>query len=309
MDTNVNISVTRYAPYIENRHSDFLAVTAGWRKALINDSPYVDYTPIEVNEALLGLGYLISDFPSLYDMFGKHMAGLDIDSLWNSVFEKVFDEPTANASIVENIKLIDDKIVKEDLSELQVRMRNLNAVTSSSFIIGKAVVEDKRIKSIAKLSLAVKVELLDTIGRNYAKHLTWERALIIDYAKAMKDYFIYTSIINNVNTKFASRSLLWPFTVLSFEQAALGVMQSTRSWDKDIEPKERSQVSKLLVMAQGAVTGATIGFEVGGVYGAIGGAVIGWQIGIAQILLENSSSYWWIGFIDPLLGSWFAQES
>jgi len=279
------VSVRRYAPYIETRHGDFLNATTLYRNNIINNSPFANYNPINTDEAFLGLGYLISNFPSLYDMFGKSMAGLDIEAIWSSVFEKVFDDPNINSAISKEMKLIDDGVVKEDLSKLKIEMRNLNAVTTSTFIIGKAVVEDKRIKTLVNLSIEIKTALLDTIENSYSNYLNWEKSLITEYAKIMKDYFIYTSMMNNVNADFGSRDKLWPFTVLSFEGMAIGTMQGTASWRKEMS-RERSTVSKVLLVSSYTATGATVGFSIGGPWGAVIGGAIGFVVGIAAMLLE-----------------------
>ncbi|MBE3140300.1 MAG: hypothetical protein IMZ53_06925 [Thermoplasmata archaeon] len=285
-DSNKDVTKTRrYAPYIEEHHSDFLGITVARRVIMINDSPFADYSPVETSDAFFGLGYLISSFPSLYDMFGKRMVGLDIETIWNSAFGKIVNDPNINVNILEDMKLIDDGIIKGELADFQVNMRNLNAVATSSFVVGKAVTEDKRIKTLAKMSLETKGELLSGIGKEYAVHLNWEKVTITVYAKAMKDYFMYTSMMDDVNTNFASRDSLWPFTVLSFEGAALGTMQSVFAWRKQMT-RARSGISTVLSIASDTVTGAVVGFAVGGYIGAIVGAVIGIIVGIARMLLE-----------------------
>jgi hypothetical protein len=275
----------RYAPYIEEHHSTFLDITATRRDIIISEAPFASYNPIEVNAAFFGLGYLISSFPSLYDMFGKHMAGLDIESLWNSTFGKIVGEPSIDVNISEEMKLVDDEMVKGELADFQVSMRNLNAVATSSFVIGKSVAEDKRIKFFANISLEAKAALLPSVEKEYKSHINWEKMTVTVYARAMKNYFMYSNLVDIVNTTFASRASLWPFTVLSFEGAALGTMQSTQSWKKQMD-RERSVVSKVLLVASYGVTGALIGSEILPGWGTVIGAVVGIIIGIAIMLLE-----------------------
>jgi hypothetical protein len=74
-------TTVRYAGYIEDKHKDFLNVVAAQRANIIDDSPYAGFVDIDIDPAFFGTGYLISSFPSLYDMFGKFMAGLDIDTI------------------------------------------------------------------------------------------------------------------------------------------------------------------------------------------------------------------------------------
>lgn len=276
----------RYSPYIETQHAEFLSITATRRDVIISDSPFADYSPIEINEAFFGLGYLISSFPSLYDMFGKHMAGLDIDSLWNSIFEKTVGDPNIDVTILEDMKLIDDEMVKGELADYQLKMRDLNAVATSSFVVGKAVTEDKRIKYLASISLEAKVALLDSAGKAYATRLNWEKTEVTVYARTMKAYFMFAAMMTNVNTNFASRELLWPFTVLSFEGVALGTLQGTASWQKKMLSRERSTVSTVLSISSYTVTGVVIGTEILPGWGTLIGGVVGFVVGIAMRLLE-----------------------
>ena len=156
-----NQQYIRYAPYIETRHSDFLTTVYKERLTAIEDgSPFADYTDVEVNDAFFGAGYLIASFPSLYDMYGKFMAGLDIEVLWSQIFED-----TVNSSVVDDLvaaegALLDDDIEASSLPRLQTGMRDINSVVSSSFVIGKALIEDARTKSISKFSAQLKYNLI-----------------------------------------------------------------------------------------------------------------------------------------------------
>ena len=51
-----------------------------------HDSPYLDYEGIAIEAAFFSAGYTIASFPSLYDMYGKFMAGLDVDTLFSQIF-------------------------------------------------------------------------------------------------------------------------------------------------------------------------------------------------------------------------------
>jgi hypothetical protein len=277
--------IRRYADYVESKHSHFLNSMYAKRQAVINNSPFVDYTDLEVSEAFFGIGYLISSFPSLYEMFGKHMAGLDIEGIWNSTFENVFSNPEINLNVSERMKLVDDELVKGELADYQVNMRNLNAVNTSSFVVGKAVNENKRLKVLAKISLEVKVDLLSVVGKDYASHLNWEKSTITVYAKVMKEYFVCALMAGEANYKFASRDALWPFTVLSYEGWGLGVIRGA-SWIARRPIRERSAVSKTLLVASYGVTGAMIGTEILPGWGTAIGAVVGLLVGLAAMLLE-----------------------
>ena len=270
----------RYAPYIEARHSDFLDITVANR--VINDSPFADYTYADANEAFFGIGYALSNFPSLYDMFGKFMAGFDVEGLWGSVFENTMNKPEINVEIAAEMTLADDKMVKGELADFQVGMRNLNTVPTSSFVIGKAVLEDKRIKVLSQISLAAKTKFLPEIGQEFVTHLNWGKKTVTDYAKVMKNYFIWKTDQDDANYNFSSRDALWPLTSLSFEGAALGTMQSIVGWNKTMAPRRRSVISKALMVASYTASVAVYGSYFGP-WGTAIGAAVGFVIGIATM--------------------------
>ena len=59
----------RFAPYIEARHSSLLEAAYVARLGALNNSPYSDYVDIDYDSAIIGIGYTITSFPALYDMF------------------------------------------------------------------------------------------------------------------------------------------------------------------------------------------------------------------------------------------------
>ena len=275
----------RYAPYIEAHHSSLLSITATQRDIAIADSPYANYEDVEISAAFFGIGYVISNFPSLYDMFGSHMAGLDIETLWDSTFSNVVSSSKIDEAVAIEMSLADDGIVKGELANFQLDMRNLNAVATSSFVLGKAVVEDKRIKAFARMSLDVKADLFVVAGKEYASHLNWEKRTVVIYAEIIKGYLLLKPEIDDINYTFDSRNALWPFKVLSFEGAVLGTMQTVGVWQKQMSPRKRSDLSTGLSVASYTVSGAYIGSSFPP-YGTAIGAVIGFIVGVAMMLLE-----------------------
>ncbi len=283
---NGDRTVTRqYAPYIESLHSTFLNTVATYRTAVVNDSPFSNYAASEVDTAFFGIGYTINNLSSLYDMFGNHMIGLDVEILWKQLFDDIVNNSEIDEAIAEEMKLVDEEIVNKELANFQVDMRNLNAVSTSSFIIGKAIVESKRIKTFAEISLDARTDNLSDIEKEYTARLNQEKSIVTTYAAIMKAYFIFKPETDDVNTYFGSRGSLWPFNVLAFEGMALGTMQGVASWQKTMDPRKRSDVSKAFLVASYTATGAYIGSSFGP-YGTVIGGVVGFVVGVAIMLLE-----------------------
>ena len=288
----VNVNYLMYAPYIESRHKDFLMTVYERRQFLINSSPFANYVDIEVDDAFFGAGYIISSFPSLYDMFGKFMAGLDIESLWDQIFEDTVNSPQVGDLTIAESALIDDDIMTSSLPRLQTGMRDINAVMGSSFVIGKAIIEDAKVKSLSKFSAELKYRLVPIAASRWSTHLEWNKGVVGVYAEIMKLYFSAKVDINEANYSMAAKDRLWPFTVLDFERAALGALQGATVSKTDVAGA--STASKVLGGAlQGAAMGAMVGSafnttnSAGQVVSAAGsawGAGIGAVLGIAAAL-------------------------
>lgn len=215
----------RYAPYIESHHNTFLDLVASYRASLIGDSPYSAYTDIEIEDAFFGAGYAISSFPSLYDMYGKFMAGLDIEALWSQEFEDTVNASVVNDLIAAEAGLMDDDIEANVLPRFQTGMRDINAVMGSSYVIGKAMIEDARVKSIAKFDAELRYKLIPVVQDRWQTHLKWNEQVVQTYVEVMKLYYATAQAINEFNYTMEAKDKLWPFTVLDFERAAIGVLQ------------------------------------------------------------------------------------
>ena len=273
----------RYAAYIENRHYNFLATVASSRATALENNPFLDYTDIEVDAGFFGTGYTIANFPALYDMYGKFMAGLDIDVLYDQMLEDTLDSGVVSDLVSAEADLMDDDIASNVVPRLQTGMRDINAVMGSSYVIGRAIVEDARVKSLAKYGAELKYRLLPVVESRWQSHLQWNQNVVGIYAEIMKFYFSAKTDVDDINYSMAAKDVLWPFTVLDFERAALGALQGAVNQKTDVagaSTAKRAMSGALSGAAMGAQVGAQIGQGYGG-YGAAIGAVVG---GIAGAL-------------------------
>jgi len=282
----------RYAPYVEAHHSSFLSTVAANRNSIMYSSPFTDYVNIEVDSAFFGAGYLISSFPSLYDMYGKFMAGLDIDTLWTQLFEDTVNSSQVGSLVAAEAALIDDDIEINSIPRLQTGMRDINAVMGSSFVIGKSIIEDAKVKALSKFSADLKYHLIPVASARWSTHLEWNKGVVGVYAELMKLFFSTKVDVNEVNYSMAAKHKLWPFTVLDFERASLGSLQGATNSKTDVAGA--STASKVL---GGALSGAAMGAMIGSSFntaattttaassaGSMYGAGIGAVLGIAAAL-------------------------
>jgi hypothetical protein len=280
-DTETTI---RYAPYIEAHHQDFLDSTANAVASAINASPFTGYVPIDYLSGFFGVGYAISSFPSLYDMYGKFIAGLDVDALYTQILEDSINNPAINNLVSEHASELADDIIQNASPRLVTGLRDINSVVSSSFIVGKAMLETARTKAISKYDVGLRYAMIPVAGSRWTSHLDWNKNTIMAYAEIMKLYFSTAMDLDNHNYSMVTKDRLWPFTVLEYQRAALGAMQGASNSKSDIAGASTAQKA-IGGALSGAAAGAMIGSYVSPGYGTVIGAAIGGVVGAASSFL------------------------
>ena len=268
----------RYAPYVEEHHQTFLNRVNSKVGSILDESPYEDFSAIDVDDGFFGTGYLLSSFPSLYDMFGKFMAGLDIGVLSNQMMEDTVNSSTVNNLVKAEAELLEDHVDTKVLPKFQTGMRDINAVLSSSYVIGKAIIADSQTKAIEKYSSELRYRLVPVAIDKWKHHLQWNQNVIRSYSEILKLFIASKLDTEAHNQGLAAKNALWPFTVLEYQRAALGALQgATNQGGGGAEP---SGVSKAI---GGTLSGAATGFMASG--GNPMGAVVGGGLGLAASFL------------------------
>lgn len=266
----------RYAPYVESRHQNFLASVASARSSATSNNPYNGYSAVAVDAGFFGSGYTLASFPSLYDMYGKFMAGLNIEAIWAEIFEDTTDNAQVGNLVAAESDLLRDELNSNILPEFQTGMRDIGAVNSSSFVIGRTLLEDSRQKVLAKFSAELRYRLLPLVNERYDIHLKWNTGVIDSYMGVIKHYFTVKQSIGEMNYQHLDRGARWPLEMLDYERSALGALQGAMKQSGDAGGA--SSGSKAL---GGALSGAAAGGAIGGTWGAGIGAVVG---GVAGLL-------------------------
>ena len=263
----------RYAGYIEDRHKVFLKDTYTYRQSIISDNPYNDFTAVPVDAGFFGTGYILASFPALFDVYGKFVAGLDIDALWEELLESSTESPAAANLVKAESALLDDELDTSLLPKFMTGMRDLNATMSSTFIVGKALMLDTKQKAVAKFSAELKWKLVSIAQDRYKAHLAWNMEVVNSYSNLFKTYFGVKDGITRLNYDLKAKDSLWPLTVMDYERANLGALQGAMKQSSG----ESSSGGNIL---GGALSGAAAGGMMAGPWGALGGAMLG---GVASL--------------------------
>jgi hypothetical protein len=271
-------ATVRYAGYIEDKHKDFLNEIVVRRTAAIDNSPYASYTAVASDDGFFGVGYTLASFPSLYDMYGKFMAGLDVEVIYDQIYGDLMEGPVTHNLVSAEAAFLSDELESDILPRYEVGMRDLNAVMSSTFIIGKALLEETRLKAVAKYSAGLQYALLPIAAQRWQAHLEWNKAVVLTYAEIMKLYFTAKMDVDNHNTEMLAKNRLWPFTVLDYERVAIAALQgATKS---TTNAAGGSGVGRAI---SGALGGAAAGAMMTPAF-PVAGAAIGGLLGLAGAL-------------------------
>lgn len=277
-------TVVQYETHIVDHHSRLMNSTEVFYNAIspATKSPYIDYTDIDVDSAFFGVGYLVSSFPSLYDMFGKFMAGLDIGTMWYQDYTNVTESSAIGDAVVAQGALLSDDIESEALPRFEAGMRDINAVMSSTFVIGRVLLEEARLKKLAQYDAELRNSMVPVALEVWKTRTTWNQNVVKTYAELIKLFYSAKMDITEYNYSMAARNKLWPFTVTEYYRTVVGTLNGAQESRSDT--KGTSTTAKVI---GGALSGAAAGAMIGGPtgIGAPMGAAIGGVLGAAAGLL------------------------
>lgn len=276
-------TTVRYAPYLEAHHQEILELYKTYsNEVLALDSPYVDYDPVAYEAAFFGAGYVLSDFPSIFDMFGKFMAGLDIDTLFTQIFDDTINSTAINNRVSAHADELEDDIIENANPRFVTGLRDINSVLSSSFVVGKAMMEVGRTRALSKYDATLRHSAMPLATERWGRHLAWNSDVPKAYADFVKFYFLSKVDLDNHNFEVAAKNALWPFTVLDYRRIAVGTLNGARDSSTDVAGASKTQKA-LGGALSGAAAGAMIGAQegsVGGWWGAAIGGVVGGLAGL-----------------------------
>jgi hypothetical protein len=222
-------TIIRYAPYIEDHHAVFLQESYDKGEAVLNNNPYDNFTDVDVDSGFFGTGYVLASFPGLYDIFGKFMAGLDIEALWNEIYNSTLNSAAVSDLISAQSTSLSDQMTQDQLPKFQLGLRDMNAVMTSSYVIGKALLLDQQTKELNKFAKELRFRMIDTAQDRWKTHLQWNMNVASNYANMVKTYFGVKHAMTQLNYEIAAKNAIWPMTVLDYEKANLGALQGATS--------------------------------------------------------------------------------
>lgn len=197
------------------------------------------------------------------------------------------NELTVNAQINAFRAILDEDMQAQVLPEFEGGMRDINAVLSSAFIIGKALIMDGRERKLIAYGAELKHKLFlwrheaalastNTIIDMVNKQLGFYEVVARDMMESTRMRIIARREDSAEAIRVIETKATWKFDVFSY---AGNFLASVSGGVSSPVPKGMSPTSSALSGAlSGAATGAMVGNAVPGIgtaVGAVGGAIIG----------------------------------
>lgn len=197
----------------------------------------------------------------------------------------IIDSTVIDADIASHDALIDDRIISDILPRFQVGMRDINAVVSSAFVIGKSNIEAFAQRDKNKYAGAVRIDyqkqrnmLIESgtaqILKFYASKLDFLRIanhFLLESTKtteALKDEELSSQL------EYDSQEALWDLNVMQYGCNVMACIGGAGGMVGS--PGVSSKNRKIGGTLSGAAMGASIGGDISGDWkGAVIGGVIG----------------------------------
>lgn len=272
----------RYAPYLEKAHKELINHSGSDYPALslvdvfnatLNKSPYGNSSIVTVDDSMFGADYDITSFPCLWDMFGRFMGALDVCDLWGFMYENILHAPEIEAAVTAHSAVLAHDIESNTLPRFNAGMRDINSVMASSFIIGRSLIEQERVRDVNKFQADIRIRALAEATSMWKSHLDWNKNVVTVFNDMNKQYYMTRLDVTEANLGWLAKHEMWNINLFENMRAFLGALGGGAATSSGNEP---STTQKVL---GGVAAGASIG-AMAGPWGMLAGGVIGGIAGL-----------------------------
>lgn len=221
---DVVTTITRYATYVEEAHQAMMWTAYNYREYLWDLTPFAALSVANPTDAFFMAGHVIEDYPTVYDMYGKFMAGLDVEVLWNQIHTDAAYGLVINEAHNADSDIMEDEL-DEQIAELFAQAQTINAVMSSSFLIAEANMRSKKIYAMAKHLADLRIRFSELAQRRWEAHLDWNSRTTEVFLKVNELFFNLQTRYLQDKATIDTSNLLWPFTLLDHERSIVACMQ------------------------------------------------------------------------------------
>lgn len=269
-----------YPGYIETVHKDWLDNTGADTVAssmtdLLNagfgNSPFAAAVAFDPDTHITAMEGELTTFNDLVDLLS---VGTGLDTL----VQTILDDARIDDLVDEYAADLDAQLAADVYPRFEAGMRDINAVMSSAFVIGRSVIEDGRNRQVAGFSAAIHVKAgLDDALKLVALKLQYQHNLTVMTAEVRRVATDMKVMEDGVTMDYEEKDARWD---IGLYQHASNLMASPAGGTS--VPPDLKGPSKTQAALGGAMAGAAVGAMVGGPAGAGIGLAVG---GIAGYFL------------------------
>jgi len=270
-----------YPAYMETIHEAWLGaagdVSIDLTSAIATAHSNSPFTGLAAYDPELVLSSMVETFEAL-------SAGDDWDTVIAAVLsyidDSIISDTYIDAEVDAQSDYLDDEYTNNILPEFESGMRDIGAVMTSSFVLGKAFIVATKARDVAKyrseLSLAmnrIRADLVARLTESKVKdilgRMSWDKEVATLNVELGRIQIVAYQEETNQNAALDERDARWDLEVFAY---GANMMASISGGTTDIVPSQPTQVQSAI---GGALSGAATGAMVGGVPGAIAGGLLG----------------------------------
>lgn len=233
-------------------------------------NPYATFAAFSPDEAFFSVGKYITSYTSPFE-YMKTFSLFDTETKYNSYLTDDSAEITAAVSVFSNS--LTDEINTKTLPQFQHGMSDINAVMSSAFVIGEAIIWDSKVKKVAEFEANLRLQHIQTKAdialRRISIALEYNKTVVSLGTELARMYTAARTDVDGDKLDAAVKAKLWDLELWQYGTQVMASIAGAATVSKGVERKNSSLAGAL----SGALSGAAAGSMIPGVGTALGGAV------------------------------------
>jgi hypothetical protein len=283
--------IVDYPAYMKTVHEAMLGSTGTTHHictlidAAIATSPYSGETAYDPDSDITAMLTAIGDLDTAIntlDGFGDWAT--IVATVKGVVDSSIVDDTTIDATADAQAAMLADKLTTEVLPRFETGMRDINAVISSSFVIGKSVLEAFNTREVSDLAAKLRLQaysqrnqMILTGAQNTLQHIAnviaYKDSLAKTWAEGYRIKTVFKKEEVGENLDIQAKDYVWGIDLFQYGANLLGSIAGSAI--NTMKPPSTTQS-----VIGGAMSGAGAGYQASGSWqgaaiGAIGGAILG----------------------------------
>jgi hypothetical protein len=251
-------STVRWAPYVEAAHIELIENYQTYRTwALVPDpikglynwdysgglisSPFRDFVPLDIEDIFFGTGLDVSSIDPIYDKYDQLITQLDLNASFNAIFAD-----TVNGTVIDNLVSAQATKLSDDLEQVayprfECGLRDINSVISTSFTMGRAVMEQGRTKALAAYDAELRYRLLPLVVERWKATIDWNKLSFDEYVNTLKFYVTLKDELDSHTMEIRAKNSLWVFTILEYERGVAAALAGPQNTNNEVKGASKTQ--------------------------------------------------------------------